>query len=255
MVKTIFLGSSAIVTSVGDDKQRIMGWAGALSDSFEQFIHDFNASQIELTRNHRSAPRLIEIQNIIAKIINQNTVDAIVSSKHNELEGVCEVWNFQTHLDEAFFVASSIAKRIQEENVIPSDICIIVKQHEHIYARNIIAELGKQGIQARIEKEYHDLLAEECVQLIIDFLKLATTEKAHDSWVRVSETLSFVQGYDHDKDHTKILKMESKLDEHILQIKREFIQVGDRQEFCVNENPNLCSVRPLSLFSSFKHAY
>ncbi|WP_343367823.1 hypothetical protein [Shouchella clausii] len=30
---------------------------------------------------------------------------------------------------------------------------------------------------------------------------------------------------------------------------------GDRQEFCVNENPNLCSVRPLSLFSSFKHAY
>jgi hypothetical protein len=33
------------------------------------------------------------------------------------------------------------------------------------------------------------------------------------------------------------------------------VQVRDRQEFCVNENPNLCSVRPLSLFSSFKQAY
>lgn len=232
LVKTIFLESSAILTSVGDDKQRIMGWAGALSDSFQQFNHDFNASQIELTHNHRSAPRLIEIQNVMAKIINENTADVTVSSKHNDLEGVCEVWNFQTHLDEAFFVASSVAKRIQQENVTPRDICILVKQHEHIYARNIIVELGKQGVQARIEKEYQDLLSEECVQLIVDFLKLATTEKTHDSWVRVSEVLSFVQGYDPDQDHTKILKMESKLDEHILQIKREFIQAINDENSC-----------------------
>ncbi|GIP30859.1 MULTISPECIES: UvrD-helicase domain-containing protein [Paenibacillaceae] len=231
LVKTIFLNSSAILTSVGDGKQKIMGWAGALSDSFEQFKHDFNASQIELTHNHRSAPRLIEIQNILAKIINESATDATVSSKHRNVEGVCEVWNFQNHLDEAVFVASSIAKRIRQENVTPRDICILVKQHEHIYAKNVLEELGKQGIQARIEKEYQDLLAEECVQLIIDFLTLAATEKKHDAWVRVSEVLSFIQGFDPDHDHAKILKMESELDEYILQIRRE-LQVENDENSC-----------------------
>ncbi|QWU13194.1 Superfamily I DNA or RNA helicase [Paenibacillus sophorae] len=239
LVKTIFLESSVILTSVGDDKQRIMGWAGALSDSFEQFKHDFNASQIELTHNHRSAPRLIEIQNVMAKIINENATYATVSRQHSDLEGVCEVWNFQTHLDEAVFVASSIAKRIQQENVTPRDICILVKQYEHIYARNVIEELGKQGVQARIEKEYQDLLAEECTQLIIDFFKLATIERTHDSWVRVSEVLSFVQGFDPDHDHLEILKMESELNEHIIQIRSKLDRVVNDEDRCKQEIENI----------------
>lgn len=232
LVKTIFIESSAILSSVGDDKQRIMGWAGALADSFEQFKYDFNAIQIELTHNHRSAPRLIEIQNVMAKIINENATDAIVSNKHRDLEGMCEVWDFQTHLDEAIYVASSIAKRIRQENVTPRDICIIVKQHEHIYARNVIEELGKHGVQARIEKEYQDLLAEECVQLVIDFLALAATGTNHDSWVRISEVLSFIQGFDPEHDHAKILKKESELDEHIHQLRLEFLQVANDENNC-----------------------
>ncbi|RAU91180.1 UvrD-helicase domain-containing protein [Paenibacillus sp. YN15] len=232
LVKTIFLGSSAIMTSVGDDKQRIMGWAGALSNSFEQFRLDFNANPIELTRNHRSAPRLVEIQNVMAKIINENATDATVSSQHSELEGVCEVWNFQTHIDEAIFVASSVAKRIQQENVTPRDICILVKQQEHIYAKAIIEELEQQGIYARIEKEYQDLLAEECIQLIIDFLNLATLERNHDSWVRVSEILSFAQGFDQDQDQSKILKMESELSAYINRISREINQMVNDERYC-----------------------
>ncbi|ASA26432.1 UvrD-helicase domain-containing protein [Paenibacillus donghaensis] len=232
LVKTAFLGTSSILTSVGDDKQRIMGWAGALSDSFEQFKCDFNAGQIELTQNHRSAPRLIEIQNVLAKIINENSTDARVSSSHSEQEGKCEVWNFQTHIDEAIFVASNIVKRIQHGDITPRDICILVKQQEQIYARAVIEELGRQGIHARIEKEYQDLLAEECVQLIIDFFKLATMEKTHESWLRVSELLTYVHGYDLELDHKKILGIELELNKHISQVKSDLNELSTDLELC-----------------------
>ncbi|MEK4454008.1 ATP-dependent helicase [Paenibacillus sp. FSL L8-0506] len=232
LVKTIFLGTSTILTSVGDEKQRIMGWAGALIDSFEQFKRDFSAGQIELTQNHRSAPRLIEIQNVLAKIINQNATDARVSSQHSDQEGLCQVWNFQTHLDEATFVATSIANRIQQQNISPREICILVKQQEQIYANSVINELEREGIHARIEKEYQDLIAEECVQLIIDFISLATGDRTHNSWVRVSEVLTFVNGYDMEQDHTKILKMESDLNDYILQLKNELQQLPNDKELC-----------------------
>ncbi|MGO4699438.1 UvrD-helicase domain-containing protein [Paenibacillus sp. 2TAB26] len=232
LVKTIFLGTSTTLTSVGDDKQRIMGWAGALSDSFEQFKRDFSAGQIELTQNHRSAPRLIEIQNVLAKIINQNATDARVSSRNSDQEGLCQVWNFQTYLDEATFVATSIASRIHQENISPRDICILVKQQEQIYGHAVINELERLGIHARIEKEYQDLIAEECVQLIIDFIRLATGEKTHDSWVRVSEVLTFVNGYDMEHDHNKILNMESNLNDHILHLKIELQQLPNDEDLC-----------------------
>lgn len=232
LVKTIFLGSSAIFTSVGDDKQRIMSWAGALPDSFERFKQDFHAVQIELTQNHRSAPRLIEIQNVFAKIINQNSIDATVSSQHSDQEGKCEVWSFQTHIDEAIFVASNIVKRIQQENMTPRDVCILVKQQEHIYAKAVIHELEKRGVGARIEKEYQDLLAEECVQLVLDYIDLATTEKSHDTWVRVSEMLAFASGYDPDQDHKKILTMESELHDFLLQLRRNLNQLRVDEDLC-----------------------
>lgn len=33
LVKTAFHGSDAVFTAVGDDKQRIMGWAGAMDNA------------------------------------------------------------------------------------------------------------------------------------------------------------------------------------------------------------------------------
>ncbi|MFE2996885.1 UvrD-helicase domain-containing protein [Nocardia sp. NPDC059246] len=53
---TSVFGSGPVVTAVGDRKQRIMGWAGALEDAFTEFRADFEASPFRLTWNHRSTP-------------------------------------------------------------------------------------------------------------------------------------------------------------------------------------------------------
>lgn len=61
--KSCFLGSNSVYTAVGDDKQRIMLWAGAQDTVFDDFITDTGATRVPLTMNFRCAPRLVTLLN------------------------------------------------------------------------------------------------------------------------------------------------------------------------------------------------
>ncbi|HCT0390240.1 TPA: ATP-dependent helicase, partial [Staphylococcus pseudintermedius] len=183
LLKTIFLKSTTVITAVGDNKQRIMGWAGAVQNAFGIFKSDFNTTQYTLLNNFRSAPNLVYIQNIFSKTLNDTSIEVLPAGEWNENEGVCEIWNFKNHNNEAILLASYISKWMKVENLKPRDFCIIVKQHEHIYAAEIMKELSKINIKSRIEKDYQDLLSEELVLLIIRFLKLSYEEKSPELWL------------------------------------------------------------------------
>ena len=47
-LRAVFRDARTVVTAVGDNKQRIMGWAGALDDAFTEFRADFDAEPFEL---------------------------------------------------------------------------------------------------------------------------------------------------------------------------------------------------------------
>ena len=51
-----FGGGSTVVTTVGDHKQRIMTWAGARNDAFEQFEVDFQAARRDLLSTSAPLP-------------------------------------------------------------------------------------------------------------------------------------------------------------------------------------------------------
>lgn len=46
LVKTCFQNSKSLITAVGDNKQRIMVWAGARETVFRDFQKDFSASKL-----------------------------------------------------------------------------------------------------------------------------------------------------------------------------------------------------------------
>jgi len=66
LLETAFDPLAVRFTAVGDGKQRIMGWAGALSDAFADFSTFANARHVELEDNWRSNPELVAIQNNLA---------------------------------------------------------------------------------------------------------------------------------------------------------------------------------------------
>ncbi|WP_261698103.1 UvrD-helicase domain-containing protein [Staphylococcus equorum] len=227
LLKTIFLKSNTVITAVGDNKQRIMGWAGALQNAFGIFKSDFNTTQYTLLNNFRSAPNLVYIQNIFSKTLNDASIEVLPAGEWNENEGVCEIWNFKNHNIEAILLASYISKWMKVENLKPRDFCIIVKQHEHIYAAEIMKELSKINIKSRIEKDYHDLLSEELVLLIIRFLKLSYEEKSPELWLNVIDEIIDMKYRDADPESINYLIIEKELVKMLDEVRKLYSNIND----------------------------
>ncbi|MBN0741809.1 UvrD-helicase domain-containing protein, partial [Pseudomonas aeruginosa] len=74
LLKLAFQDTSIRLTAVGDTKQKIMGWAGALDGIFQTFSADFAATPLNMYRNFRSKPRLLRLQNEIIRVLDPASV-------------------------------------------------------------------------------------------------------------------------------------------------------------------------------------
>lgn len=99
VVCAAFQGSNARLSAVGDSKQRIMVWAGAMVDVFPRFKRDFGAFPRHLIRNYRSAPGLVRMQHVIADALEAGS-PAALSAKDTEAGG-CSIFEFRTPEEEA----------------------------------------------------------------------------------------------------------------------------------------------------------
>jgi len=208
LVRTAFLGSNAIITAVGDTKQRIMGWAGALPNAFEEFERDFGAHRHDLVINYRSAPRLVEIQQVLAERIDPKSV--AVTSGRSEDDGVCEILVFADYRQEAATLAAQIALWVAE-GVNPRDICVLAKQRVALYGSEVIAALQTHGLKARDEGVFQDLLAEPAVVTAIGLMELAVRERAPDAWNSVTQVLWDINGYSSETAYEKTSGLEDGL--------------------------------------------
>lgn len=181
IVKELFKNTGVKLTAVGDNKQRIMLWAGARKTVFDDFIGDFNASCFKLLMNHRSAPRLVDLQKNMYAVLNDNSRNITASSKWNEDDG--EI-NLVISNDEKI-EADKIAEMIEEDlknGLTPNDIAILCKQKVDLYTREIISALEKYNIRARIETEYQDLLKDNVIKIILDIILLSFERKNPEEW-------------------------------------------------------------------------
>jgi superfamily I DNA/RNA helicase len=179
LIKAAFGQSTAVLTAVGDTKQRIMVWAGALDGVLETFAEDFSARPLPLYQNFRSAPRLRRMQN---RMIAQMDPEAV--SPAEDLagdDGVIEVLHFDTEYDEAQALADLIEGWLKE-GVAPSEIAILVRQQPHLVAAALGSELGGRGIPFRNEQESQDLTAEPAAALVFNFIRVVADDRQPDSY-------------------------------------------------------------------------
>ena len=193
LMKTCFHNTKTVLTTVGDNKQRIMVWAGADREVFEKFQGEFGAKPLQLLMNHRSAPRLLEIQRVLAKKLSDDDVEFKANMKWNPDEGVCQIWNFGDQETEALVVADQISQWIRDEGLDPRDVCIIVKQRPDLYAEQLIDELHRKNIQARNESQLQDLLTENAVKIVLDFIQIGISPKAAQGWADTVDLIKQIQ--------------------------------------------------------------
>lgn len=198
LIRIAFHGSGILLTAVGDTKQRIMGWAGALEGVFQTFAQDFNALPLGLYQNFRSLPRLRRMQNAMVKVMDPKAAmaDRDLAGKG----GSVEVVEFGDSQQEAEGLADMIQVWIDDEGVAPSEIAVLLSRQPELYADRLMAELAERGIPFRNEQSLQDLSAEPAARLIVDYLAVVVGDREPDAYGRLMAVL-LTTGLDEDASY------------------------------------------------------
>lgn len=187
LIKLAFQGTSARLTAVGDTKQKIMGWAGALEGVFETFAQDFSAEPLNMYRNFRSKPRLLRLQNRIIQNLDPNSVmpEELLRGDEGEIL-LCE---FENDVEEAKSIVERISEWISNEKIPLHEIAILVSKQAESYAAVIMKNLEEKNIPYRNEQQLQDISTEPITRLIIDYLLYFYGDRELQSWLRLQEQI------------------------------------------------------------------
>lgn len=190
LVKIAFQGTVIRLTAVGDTKQTIMGWAGALDGIFSTFAADFNAVPLNMYRNFRSKPKLLRLQNEIIRVLDASSVMPEEQLVGNE--GEVFGWRFEDSQKEADYLANLIVAWVRKELVPLPEVAILVSKQLDLYADRLMAALEAHGIPYRNEHQLQDLTAEPAARLVVDYLACLYGEREPKAWMRlISQLMPF----------------------------------------------------------------
>ena len=187
LIKLAFQGTSARLTAVGDTKQKIMGWAGALEGIFETFAQDFSAEPLNMYRNFRSKPRLLRLQNRIIQNLDPNSVmpeELLIGD-----EGEILLCQFENDVEEAKSIVERISEWISDEKIPLHEIAILVSKQAESYAAVIMKNLEEKNIPYRNEQQLQDISTEPITKLIIDYLLCLYGTREPQSWMSLQEQM------------------------------------------------------------------
>lgn len=219
LILTCFGGTSAILTAVGDTKQSIMGWAGALEGIFQTFADAFDALPRNLYQNFRSAPRLRRMQNAMVKVMDPPAVlpdEDIVGD-----EGEIAILRFGDDGEEAVSLTERVRSLI-DNGIAPSEIAILVSKQQNLYCQRLTAAFEAAEIPFREEDKEQDLASEPVVCLFIDFLLIATGTRQPAAYHRLLDFVVFNHGYDEEREY----QLRSRWDRFVTETRRQ-IAVGE----------------------------
>lgn len=220
LLKTAFLGSQAIITAVGDYKQRIMLWAGALEDAFAQYRRDFTAQQKELLLNYRSTATLVWLQKQLIRLIEPRYTPPDIPAPP-DLAEACNILTFTSHDEEAETIAGIINTAITEEGLSPRDICVLTRMKTEEYVTPLLeALIERHHIQGRVETALQDILSEPLTGLILATLELTILKPRGDTWGNTVALLRNLRGL--EDDDAKLQYLEESLERFISQLGRKF---------------------------------
>ena len=183
-----FNSADIAVTAVGDDKQRIMTWAGARTDAFERFEVDFAAVRIPLLFNFRSSPDLVRIQHVVARALAPNAAATLAQAVRQVNGDVAQVWNSPTKAHEAGHLGHWLANDMAARGLAPRDYAILVKQKSDDFEADLAEPLAREGLRLRNESHalgrttLQDLLTDTFTKIAVALLRLGSTRRAANAW-------------------------------------------------------------------------
>jgi superfamily I DNA/RNA helicase len=229
LLNIAFRGSPAKLTAVGDDKQRIMVWAGAMPDAFNQFQQSYAAGRISLLSNWRSHEDLVAIQHVIAQRLDP-TVELPVARGERRVDGdIAAIWDFPDSQTERHCLAGWIAEEVRAGIVEPHRIALLVRVHANSVEDELVPAFAAQGLRLRnlardVEGiSIQDLLGEDLTGLLLPLLRLGAALKSPPDWDRSQRNLNFMYGID-PSDHATHDRHQRRLQGFVRTLRRQMLE-------------------------------
>lgn len=210
-----FGGSEVIATAVGDTKQKIMTWAGALPESFAPFIEDFAAEPRSLATNFRSNSRIVEIINALAAQIEPEALPIASARPDDEVPAVSDgVVSYATNSDEAQDLASWVKSEVREQARRPEEFLFLVRQLPVLVEEQLGPAFQSEGLVLRNEArpiagiQIQELMTEPLSDLVLALIQMANDDREGGPFQRVWDLLSRPFGLDEDRPESQ-LRLES----------------------------------------------
>lgn len=209
LVKTIFQGSKTVVTAVGDNKQQIMRWAMAMEEPFVELERDFGAKRTPLLNNYRSSPDLVRIQHVLAQALDEKAVEPVSKTVGAVSGDSCAVWDFSSAEAEAEKLAAFIVAEMKAHGLGPRDFVLLVRQKADDYVPLLAEALADHDVVLRNEAaeigpvKLQELLSEDMSELVISFIRLATSDRAGRAWGDCLNALSLLRGLVSDDERAR----------------------------------------------------
>lgn len=206
-LRSVFAQEGTTVTVVGDRKQRIMGWAGALTDAFAQFEEDFGAEPFELTWNFRSTQALVDLQHRFATRLDTSSRQQFSQVVGRVGESPVQIWSFSNAKLEAESIAAWIAADIDQSGRSPAEYAMIARQRVSVLEPALAQALEGQGLKLRNDDSpvgdlrLQDLLKDDLARLLIGLIRLGATRGGQpQTWREVTASLRHIAPSDHDRE-------------------------------------------------------
>jgi len=202
LLSTAFGVSDPVYTAVGDDKQCIMGWAGAMPDAFERFQETFSAENTSLLSNWRSHEDLVKIQHVIASRIDPNVEIPNARATRSVDGDVAAIWDFDSNEQEAEGLANWINREVRSSDLEPHDIAILVRMYANNVEEQLAQAFSRAGLRLRNETrkvgdiQIQDLLSEDLTEIFLPILRLGATERSPEDWIDALQFLQYLGAID-----------------------------------------------------------
>lgn len=204
-LQTVFGDPKVTTTAVGDSKQRIMDFAGALDDAMGRYERDFAAKRFNLTYNFRSSADLVSAQHYVASKLVPGIMQGVSKAKGEAGHVPLEIWTYPNERRQSEQLANWITHDISVSDRRPSDFAVVVRQKVADVEPLLSLALSRHNLQLRNDDTIYgkhrltDLLKNDVIRLLIGVLQLSAQEDGLAStWVETLELLNRVTGSEQD---------------------------------------------------------
>lgn len=204
-LKTVFGGPRVTVTAVGDRKQRIMQFAGALESAMERFESEFQAQPFQLLNNYRSSDQLVEAQHHVASHLDPSVPKAVSKALVEDGHTALSLWTFENEAAQARAIAQWIHNDIASSGRSASDFAIIARQLIAKLHPALATAFEDVGIKLRNDDTRYgdvtlqDLLKSDLVRLLLAVLQITVHHRGQpQAWEDAMDLISRVRGADFD---------------------------------------------------------